>query len=381
MTLFTPTLSQIESLVKPRLPVCAYIHDLDALIQNANDIVSHLPEKSEFFYAIKANSDPAVLSALAPVVDGFEVASAGEIRKVRAAVGTKVRIIMGGPARTETDFVTALDHSVERVHIESFHLLHMANMVAGKAGKVLPILLRINMSGPVPGATITMGGQATQFGIEEAQVDAALKLVKECKNLRFDGFHLHTISNNLDAEAHAIFCKEALRRAHEWVGHAGLVAEVINLGGGWGVDYSNLERRFDIRHFFSRIAEDVKSQGSMLQFECGRIVVAYCAVYVTEIIDLKTTHGEIFALLRGGSHHFRLPSAWQHRHPHVLPCSQDMALAMVTATNPRGHRYFHRRIMHTQGCVASQRDHPGTGGWGSSMFPRRWRIWLGYFSS
>lgn len=318
MTLFNPSLPLIESLVKPRIPICAYIHDLDALTRHAREIISHLPAKSEFFYAIKANSDPAVLTALAPIVDGFEVASAGEIRKVRAAVGHKVRIIMGGPARTETDFITALDHDVERVHIESFHLLHMANMVAKQAGKILPVLLRINMSGPVPGATITMGGQPTQFGIEEAQVDEALKLVKACENLRFDGFHLHTISNNLDAEAHAVFCKEALRRAHHWVGRAGLVARVVNLGGGWGVDYSDLDRRFDVQLFFKRIAEDAKAQSAILQFECGRIVVAYCAVYVTEIVDLKTTHGETFALLRGGSHHFRLPSAWQHRHPHVI---------------------------------------------------------------
>lgn len=322
MTLFNPSLQLIESLVRRDVPACAYIHDLDALASHARDIVSNLPPQSEFFYAIKANNDPAVLATLAPIVTGFEVASAGEIRKVRQAVGPKARIIMGGPARTETDFLTAIDHGVERVHIESLHLLHMADMVAARAGTKLPILIRINMAGPVPGATITMGGQPTQFGIEEAVVDEALRLVKECKHLRFDGFHLHTISNNLDADAHAVFCKEALRRAREWAGRHGLEAKVINLGGGWGVDYADLARRFDIPHFSRKLAASIPSEGTMLQFECGRIVVAYCAVYVTEIIDLKTTHGETFALLRGGSHHFRLPSAWQHRHPHKVLASR-----------------------------------------------------------
>lgn len=318
MTIFNPSLSHIESLVKPGIPVCAYIHDLDALASHAIELVSHLPPRSEFFYAIKANSDPAVLCALAPIVAGFEVASAGEIRKARQAVGPNARIIMGGPARTETDFLAAIDHCVERVHIESLHLLHMADIVAKRAGKRLPVLLRINMAGPVPGATITMGGQPTQFGIDEAHVDEALNLVKKCDYLRFDGFHLHTISNNLDAEAHAVFCEEALRRARNWAARNGLVPKVVNLGGGWGVDYSDLNRRFDVRLFCERLAGSIQAGGPLLQFECGRIVVAYCAVYATEIIDLKTTHGETFALLRGGSHHFRLPSAWQHRHPHKI---------------------------------------------------------------
>ncbi|WP_245311004.1 type III PLP-dependent enzyme [Agrobacterium deltaense] len=318
VTYFNPSLQLVEQLVRREIPVCAYIHDLDGLARHAREIVSNLPAQSEFFYAIKANSDPAVLVTLAPIVAGFEVASAGEIRKVRQAVGPQARIIMGGPARTETDFIAAIDHGVERVHIESLHLLHLANMVAARAGTKLPILLRINMAGPVPGATITMGGQPTQFGIEEARVDEAIQLAKSRQNLRFDGFHLHTISNNLDADAHAVFCREALLRAQDWAKRNGLEARVINLGGGWGVDYADLDRRFDIHHLAEGLADAIPADGTVLQFECGRIVVAYCAVYVTEVIDLKTTHGETFALLRGGSHHFRLPSAWQHRHPHKI---------------------------------------------------------------
>lgn len=318
MTYFNPSLQLVESLVRQDLPACAYIHDLDGLARHARDIVSNLPAQSEFFYAIKANSDPAVLLTLAPIVAGFEVASAGEIRKVRQTAGPKVRIIMGGPGRTETDFIAAIDHGVERVHIESLHLLHLADMVAARAGIRLPVLLRINMAGPVPGATITMGGQPTQFGIDEAQVDEALQLVKSCRHLRFDGFHLHTISNNLDADAHAIFCKEALLRARDWAMRNGLEARVINLGGGWGVDYADLDRRFDFRHLTEQLAGSIPADNTVLQFECGRIVVAYCTVYVAEVIDVKTTHGETFALLRGGSHHFRLPSAWQHRHPHKI---------------------------------------------------------------
>jgi diaminopimelate decarboxylase len=316
MTIFIPSLELIERLVNPDRPVSAFIHDLDALDRHARGLVSALPAGVDFFYAIKANSDPAILKTLAPIVAGFEVASAGEIRKVREAVGDGARIIMGGPARTASDFEAVIDHGVERVHIESMHLLHLANSVAASRNTILPILLRINLAGPVPGATITMGGLPTQFGIDESEIDEALGVVAACPNLRFDGFHLHTISNNLDATAHSVFCLEALRRAWVIADRHGLELEIVNLGGGWGVDYANIGSLFDVDRLAAALSAVLEPYGRpRVQFECGRIVAAYCAAYVCEVIDVKTNHGEAFALLRGGAHHFRLPSAWRHRHP------------------------------------------------------------------
>lgn len=315
MTLFDPSPELIDRTVRPDLPVCAFIHDLDALAAQARDMVRFLPDGAELFYAIKANNDPQVLRTLKPIVAGYEVASAGEIAKVRAAAGPDVRIIMGGPARTATDFEVAIAHGVERVHIESLHVLHLANAVAAKAGRRLKILLRINLSVEVPGATITMGGQPTQFGIEEAQLDRAIDDLALCPNLEFEGFHLHTISNNLDAETHSAFCRTALERVRAIAQQRGLPLKVVNLGGGWGVDYADLDRRFDVEGFCAQLGGFLKPDDPVAQFECGRIVVAYSAVYVAEIVDIKANHGQVFALLRGGSHHFRLPSAWGHRHP------------------------------------------------------------------
>lgn len=318
MTAFAPSLETIERLVSPDRPVSAFIHDLDALDCHARGLVSALSPGVDLFYAIKANSDPAILTTLAPIVAGFEVASAGEIRKVRETVGADVRIIMGGPARTATDFAVVIDHAVERVHIESIHLLHLANAVAEARNATLPILLRVNLSGPVPGATITMGGHPTQFGIDEAEIDEAVATLAKCEHLRFEGFHLHTVSNNLDAETHADFCLGALSSARRIADRHGLDLRVVNLGGGWGVDYARIGALFDVDRLAGRLQNALKPGAPQIQFECGRIVTAYCAVYVSEVVDVKTNHGEAFALLRGGSHHFRLPSAWRHRHPFIV---------------------------------------------------------------
>ncbi|GEO99313.1 type III PLP-dependent enzyme [Methylobacterium haplocladii] len=317
MTLFRPTIEQIAALTRDDRPVCAFVYDLDALMDHARSLVSALPRGAEFFYAVKANNDPRVLRALAPHVAGFEVASAGEIRRVRAAVGLSARIIMGGPARTGSDIATLLAHGVERLHLESLQAMRIANAVAEAAGAILPVLLRVNLAGPVPGATLTMGGAATQFGIEEAAIPDAIAVLRDCPALRFEGFHFHTVSNNRDAAGHAALCAAELALARRWAEAYGLDLRLVNLGGGWGVDYADPDWRFDADAFARLLAPHLDAR-TRVQFECGRIVAAYHAAYVCEIVDLKRAHGRAFALLRGGTHHFRLPNSWAHDHPFAI---------------------------------------------------------------
>lgn len=319
MTLFRPTLAQIAGLVPDDRPVCAFLYDLDALARQAAGLRAALPPGADFLYAVKANNDPRVLAALEPHVDGFEVASAGEVRRVRAAVGPRARIVMGGPARTASDIAVLLAHGVERLHVESVQAMRIADAVAAATGTVLPVLLRVNLAGPVPGATLTMGGAATQFGIEERAIPDAIAVLRDCPSLRFDGFHFHTVSNTLDATGHAALCAAELALARAWAGEHGLDLRLVNLGGGWGVDYADPDWRFDVSTFSRALAPHL-DRGPRVQFECGRIVSAYHGAYVCEVLDLKRAHGRAFALLRGGTHHFRLPSSWSHDHPFaVLP--------------------------------------------------------------
>ncbi|WP_411901712.1 type III PLP-dependent enzyme [Methylorubrum thiocyanatum] len=317
MTLFRPGAEQIARLTRGDQPVCAFLYDLDALADQAVALRTALPPGADFFYAVKANNDPRVLAALAPHISGFEVASAGEIRRVRAAVGPEARIVMGGPARTAGDIETLLAYGVERLHLESIQAMRVADAVAGAAGTVLPVLLRVNLAGPVPGATLTMGGAATQFGIEEAAIPDAVAVLGDCLSLRFEGFHFHTVSNNRDAAGHAALCAAELALARRWARERGLDLRLVNLGGGWGVDYADPDWRFDAAAFARALAPHLDARTG-IQFECGRIVAAYHGAYVCEVLDLKRTHGRAFALLRGGTHHFRLPSSWAHDHPFVI---------------------------------------------------------------
>src|SRR2546423_10610059 len=183
-------------------PGCAYVYDLDGLRAHTAAAVAALPDGCELFYAVKANSERPVLEALAGIVAGFEVGSAGEIDLVRAAA-PHAPIVFGGPGKTDAALAAAARAGVAAVHVESLHELRRAEYVAAGLGVTLPVALRVNLAGPLPEATLAMAGRPTQFGIDEFDVPAALAVVEGCRHLDLVGFHFHCLSNHHDAAAHA----------------------------------------------------------------------------------------------------------------------------------------------------------------------------------
>ena len=295
-------------------PVCTYVYDLAGLRSHAAAAVAALPDGYELFYALKANSERPIIEALHGVVAGFEVGSAGEIDLVRAAA-PDAPIIFGGPGKTDAALAAAARHGVATVHVESVHELRRAEYVAADLGVILPVALRVNLAGPLPVATLSMAGRPTQFGIGEHELPAALAEVARSRHLHLIGFHFHCISNHHDAPAHARLVGRYLERAGQWATEAGVELRVVNAGGGIGVDYGALDRPFDWQGFCAALpaASPVR-----MRFECGRYLAAAFGAYVTEVLDVKANHGEVFAIVRGGTHHFRLPASWGHSHPFTV---------------------------------------------------------------
>jgi len=303
--------------------VCLYGYDLDALVEHVGRVVGALPGRCRMFYAMKANSARPLLRALAPLVAGFEVASGGELDKARA-VDEHIPVIVGGPAKTEEEIAQALAHRVRRFHVESVLELHRISAVAGRAGRVADVLLRVNLAGPFPAATLSMAGRPTQFGIDEALLPEAIVTARRLPHLRLVGFHLHSLSNNLSADTHLELMDLYRHKVTDWERQFALACEVVNFGGGVGVNYADLSEQFDWESFTEGLNQLVTrsfpAHWREIDFECGRFLVAACGYYAAEILDIKRNHGENYLLLRGGSHHFRLPVSWQHNHPFsVIP--------------------------------------------------------------
>lgn len=297
--------------------VCAYIYDLDHLSAHIRAMANCLPEQVDCYYAIKANSDSAILSTLLPYVYGFEVASMGEIEKVRS-ISRTVPIAFGGPGKTISELTRALALNVQLYHLESELQLARLNQLAKMQNQVVRCLLRVNPHFDLPSATLQMAGQATQFGIDEQELLALLPRLGDYPNIKVEGLHFHCLSNNLDAAKHAALVRHYLQTAGTWADQFGLTWTTVNIGGGIGVTYQG-ETEFDFPLYAEQLTQLCRDYPQLrIATECGRYISADCGVYLTEVTDIKSSHNEYFAVLRGGTHHFRLPSSWQHNHPFVI---------------------------------------------------------------
>ena len=163
----------------------AYVYDLTALDAHATRIRAALSPATEFYYAVKANPDAAVLRTIARHADGFEVSSGGELEHANAAVPGQPRAF-GGPGKTSAELAAALRVGVTRFHVESPLELSMLAAAARAAGTRADILLRVNPPGPAPGAraagpaggaspgelaALVMGEQPSPFGMDLVLLD------------------------------------------------------------------------------------------------------------------------------------------------------------------------------------------------------------------
>lgn len=300
-------------------PVCAYVYDLEGLRQRARELSAVLPSGLDLFYAVKANPDPKLLATLLPFVKGFEAASLGEVERARE-ISESCEITLGGPAKTDHELAGALRAGVRRIHLESAMELRRLQAVAFELRRKVPVLLRISpmLGSEFPSEYVRW---QTQFGIDQSSLPEVLELLRASPNLVFEGFHFHVLSNNRAHELHAAVGHELLRRSVAWARDFDLPLSHINLGGGMGIAYEKPGRDFDWNAFVVAMQSAVATQasaGRRVVLECGRFLTAHCGYYVTEVLDVKRNHGKNFVVVRGGTHHLRLPASHGHSQPSVL---------------------------------------------------------------
>lgn len=297
-------------------PICAYVYDLDQLKNHAETIKESLPSFCRLYYAVKANPAKPLLQTLEPIVDGFEVASHGEMMKLGSL--SNKPMLLGGPGKKDQEIRAALQSNVEYLNVESFHELNRMAYIAEQVGVKAPVLIRINLSTNVSESHIRMSGVPTQFGVDERDIPELIKKALELDHIEIKGFHFHAMSNNLDAEAHVTFIEMCIEKSLAWREEYDLNTPIINVGGGIGINYWDPGKPFDwsvLAEGLARFNQMYQDEHLTLFLEIGRYMTAECGSYVAEVLDVKTNHGEHFAVIRGGSHHLRLPAAWKISHP------------------------------------------------------------------
>ncbi|MFD5224811.1 alanine racemase [Microbacterium sp. NPDC058342] len=317
----------VASLDADQLP--SYIYDLAALRRHVGAIRSRIPADVELFYAAKANPDAVLLRTLAPLVDGFEASSAGELDHIMASA-PGARVAVGGPGKSPADLRAAIRHGVDRVHVESVTELRRLSQAAAESGRRIDILLRANLVDVPPAiddAPLAMAGRATPFGMDDRDISDCLRLLSGDTHLRLAGLHAH-VASGLHADAHLAVCASILRYAEQIERAHDVQLQEVNLGGGMAVSYDPSGQQFDWDHWTAGI-EALRLRGHQhrtLRIEPGRALTAWCGSYVTEILDIKRSHGEEVVIVAGGTHHLRTPAARGHDQPaHLVPVAASSA--------------------------------------------------------
>ncbi|MEV4836743.1 alanine racemase [Nonomuraea sp. NPDC049486] len=290
----------------------AYVYDLPALRAHAAGVRGALAGTAELYYAVKANPAAEILRALVPYVDGFEVASGGELAHVRE-VAPDLPIAFSGPGKTDAELALALTPGVHRLHVESPR--ELARLIA--LGAPADVLLRANPD--LPGED-TRQAAASPFGMDQDGLAACLPLLAAAPHIRVRGLHTHLTWAQHDAPAMAALARRVTSWALPWLrAHLpGLTEPELDLGGGMGVDYRAPDQVFDWKAYAAALPATLPATGARLRVEPGRSLTAYHGWYVTDVLDVKRNHGRDYAVLRGGTHHLRTPVARGHDQPFTV---------------------------------------------------------------
>jgi diaminopimelate decarboxylase len=283
-----------------------YAYDRDLLRSRVTELRAALPKNVKLHFAMKANPMPAVVGLMTSLVDGIDVASAGELKIALDSGANPHEISFAGPGKRDTELRQAVAARV-LINIESFREIGILAAISQELGLPARVAVRVNPDFELKGSGMKMGGGPKQFGVDAEQVPELLAKVGEYQ-LAFEGFHLFAGSQNLKAESICEAQQKSYDLALSLSRHAPSPVAFLNLGGGFGIPYFPGEKRLDLASIGQNLAQlsqraSVDFPHASLVIELGRYFVGEAGIYVSRIIDRKISRGQTFLVVDGGLNH------------------------------------------------------------------------------
>jgi diaminopimelate decarboxylase len=281
-----------------------FVYDFDLIAKRIARFRAAFPDSLALHYAIKANPMPELLRAIAPLVDGLDVASQGEMALALQSGGR--HISFAGPGKRDRELEAAILAGVT-LNLESEWETARALSIADRIGKTPKLAVRVNPDFDLRGSGMRMGGGAKPFGVD---ADRSVALVKSLIAAGADwrGFHIFAGSQALDAEAIVTTQGQTLDLAATLAEAIGVTPPLVNLGGGFGIPYFPKDAPVDLERVGEALSARLETLPPSLvsarfAIELGRYLVGEAGVYLTRIVDRKISHGEVFLVTDGGLHH------------------------------------------------------------------------------
>jgi len=277
-------------------------------------------------YAVKANSNLAILNLLARLGSGFDVVSGGELARVLAAGGDPGKIVFSGVGKTTDEMRQALTAGIRCFNIESEAELDALDAVAAELGKQAPVALRVNPDvDPATHPYISTGLKQNKFGIDIARAPVAYARAQTLTHLKVIGITCHIgsqlveLSPVLEALDHVLHLASALLKQ-------GFELKHLDLGGGLGIRYND-EQPPEPGEYARAILERLRNHGGPVQalqliFEPGRVIVGNAGLLATRVLYLKHGSEKNFAVVDAAMNDLLRPALYEAWHD-ITPVSVD----------------------------------------------------------
>jgi diaminopimelate decarboxylase len=283
----------------------AFVYDFAGIAGQIARLRAALPANVDVHYAVKANPLPELLTRIAPLVDGLDVASAGELGRALDVMATD-RISFAGPGKRDFELEGAI-RAGATINIESESEAQRALAIGGTLGIQPRLAVRVNPDFELRGSGMKMGGRASPFGIEAQHVPGVVQRIV-ASGADWRGFHIFAGSQSLDSQAIIDTQAATLALAARLTQEAQIIPPLVNLGGGFGIPYFPGDTAVDVDAIGAALAAqmaDLPEALSVSRFaiELGRWIVGEAGVYLTRVVDRKVSGGETFVIVDGGLNH------------------------------------------------------------------------------
>jgi diaminopimelate decarboxylase len=280
-------------------PMFAY--DRDFVTERIKLFRHAMPSEVRLHYAVKANPFPALLSHVAPLIDGFDVASWNELVAAQQASGCSLPISLAGPGKPD------FEADYERARGVTINLESEGEYERLRYGASRAFAVRVNPPFGLKGSGMKMGGMASPFGVDHDRVPALVRrIVGEGADWR--GLHVYAGSQSLSADAIIESQRATVALAAELAAAAGASPPEVNLGGGFGIPYFAGDQPLDVAAVGAALKRTLDERPAVLRdtrfvIELGRWLVGEAGVYLTRVVDRKVSRGRTYLVTDGGLQH------------------------------------------------------------------------------
>ena len=306
----------VETLKRATTPT--YYYDMDLLQATLDEIkrqTAGYPYKVH--YAIKANGNPRILSKIAGSGLGADLVSGGEIQAAIESGFKPQDLNYSGVGKTDAEIKMGLEKGIGCFNVESQPELEVIDTIAGSMGKKAPVSIRVNPN--IDAHThkyITTGTVQDKFGIAIDELDAVINQASSMANINLKGLHFHIGSQITTMQPFSMLC-ETVNRLIDNYESRGIHFEIINVGGGLGIDYEHPDQHLipNFKQFFDIFKQQLKLRnGQQLHFELGRAIVGQCGSLITRVVFVKQNRSKKFVILDAGMNDLIRPALYDAVH-------------------------------------------------------------------